>query len=236
MPYLGYENDKQSLCDLDATIWDVPRINSKLAKVEPWHPNDQFCQYCFCKLNMWSTQWDKIIYLDSDIIVLKDIDHLFDIESEFSAARSCALSVDLSMIEGFNGRIEVKDIPPTAYTASFDEDHFNAGVLVISPNKTVYNEMMSIKDTLVPDSESSDQGFLNKYYKDRWNKLDTIYNASYRLFSSWREKFEEIRDNIHTIHFTGCWHQCTAGQYVPVQPLHKDSDELENLWWEYYGK
>lgn len=224
------EDDKQLLHDLGAKIWEgVPRITSKLAKVRPWHPHDQFCQYCFYKINMWSTQWDKIIYLDSDIIVLKDIDHLFKTEAEFSAVSSCGLSIDVSKIEGFTGRMDVKDIPAKAITPHFSKTNFNAGVLVISPNKIVYDKMMSLKDTLVPDSDPSDQGFLNEYYKDRWNKLDTIYNTSRRVFLNWREKFEEIRDNIHVIHFTG-------SDSNPWFSNESERDELENLWWEYYER
>ena len=89
--------------------------------------------------------------------------------------------------------------------------------------------MMSLKDTLVPDSDPSDQGFLNEYYKDRWNKLDTIYNTSRRVFLNWREKFEEIRDNIHVIHFTG-------SDSNPWFSNESERDELENLWWEYYER
>jgi alpha-N-acetylglucosamine transferase len=63
------------------------------------------------------TQFDKIIYLDADIMMLKNIDHLFEYPHLTSA------------LDG-----EYFNIWP-------DKPHFNAGILVIEPNSDEYKKL-----------------------------------------------------------------------------------------------
>ena len=67
----------------------------------------------FSKLNIWTlTSYSKIVYLDSDILVLKNIDDLFERE-ELSAGS--------------------EDLWP---------DVFNSGVLVIEPSQTTFERLI----------------------------------------------------------------------------------------------
>lgn len=86
---------------------------------------------------MWSlTEYDKIVFLDSDMMVEHNLDELFE-QEELSA---------------------VPDIftPP-----------FNAGLMVLKPNKETYQSMLDIYMN-TPSKGFGDQGFLNVFFSSRW--------------------------------------------------------------------
>jgi len=82
---------------------------------------------CLSKLNIFKmTEMDKWIFLDADIMIMKNIDHLFKCPHLTSA------------LDG-----EYFNIWP-------GWDHFNSGVLVIEPNEEEYNSLINfiINDAL----------------------------------------------------------------------------------------
>ena len=151
--------------------------------------------YTYTKLHIFSyEEHDRIIFLDSDLIVIKSLDHLFqEVTSNFAA---CACT-------------------------PYWEDRFNSGVMVIRPDKEIFEDMMAKKDTLFT-YDGSDQGFLNTYFKD-WQKLDIKYNAGKRIFSETPDHWAAI--DHHVIHFVGAkpWLGGESGY-----------EELERLWFKYY--
>ncbi|RDJ35623.1 MAG: hypothetical protein DWQ19_12460 [Crenarchaeota archaeon] len=202
------DNDMSKLAALGATCNRVESIKSKLAIVKPWHKSPDFCQNCFCKLHMWNTNYDKIIYLDADTIVIKNIDHLFYTQEEFAAGRSCTSIINVKTNES---------------QSFLNDNHFNAGVLVFSPNKKTYKDLMEQKD-YVNDDDGSDQSLLNIYFKHTWYKLPVIYNTTQRLKSSLPQVWKQIKEDIHVIHYT--LHKPWAT---------KDNTELNSLWWRWYN-
>jgi lipopolysaccharide biosynthesis glycosyltransferase len=84
---------------------------------------------------------------------------------------------------------------------------------------------MEKKDIVCCDKDPSDQGFLNYYYKDQWDKLSPIYNATRRVFSADPIKWASIEPDISVIHYT------------LEKPWHSTShDKIEKLWWECYDQ
>jgi lipopolysaccharide biosynthesis glycosyltransferase len=189
---------------------EFPIIGSKQAITRPWHSNPEFANNCFNKLHLWNTEFEKVVYLDSDCLVLKNIDELFYTSAELSAVPSYQLVVNHfgQTIRGF-------------YT-----DRFQAGVLAITPNKEKYNDLMNLKDTLACPADPSDQGFLNEYFKNKWHKLSPIYNATRRVFMSAKDIWNEMSENIRVIHFTleEPWKKSVPG-----------CESIEKIWWEHYN-
>jgi len=106
----------------------------------------------FSKLNIWRLPARRVIYLDSDTIVLKNIDELFAPGPEFMAAEDCPL-VCLH--------------------------HFNAGMMVIRPSNATFQDMLA-KVGRVADFDDGDQGFLSEYFGEAWAgdaRLDGKYNT-----------------------------------------------------------
>ena len=118
-------------------------------------------------------EFEKIIFLDSDLIVVKSIDHLFEEVKDEFAATDC--------------------------TPYFDHI-FNSGVMVLTPSRKRFEDLIAQKDIL-ESYDGSDQGFLNTYFKDKWTKLDIKYNSGKRIFALQREKWDQI--DKHIIHFVG---------------------------------
>lgn len=204
------DQDLTELESLGAKCKKVDRIGSKLAIVKPWHDSPDFCQNCFAKLHMWNTEYDKIIYLDADIIVTKNIDHLFYTEAAFSAVRSCAYVVDTHK---------------NTAQAFLRDNHFNAGVLVLTPNKKTYDDLMEQKE-FTNDDDGSDQSLLNIYFRHTWNRLPQIYNATRRLMNVMPDLWKEMEQDIHIIHY--------AAKEKPW--LRKElNTNIDQIWWDYLG-
>uniref|UniRef100_A0A7I5EA62 glycogenin glucosyltransferase n=2 Tax=Haemonchus contortus TaxID=6289 RepID=A0A7I5EA62_HAECO len=91
-------------------------------------------KYHYTKLRLWSmTEYDVIMYLDLDVLPLRDLTPFF----------SCG-----------------------SFCATFrHSDKFNAGVLVLKPNLTVYNDLIK-KAPHLPTYDGGDQGFLNSYFHE----------------------------------------------------------------------
>ena len=106
------------------------------------------------KLNIWNlTQFEKVVYIDADCMVMGDLDSLFDRDCSFAAC---------------------PDV--------FPPDKFNAGVMVLRPNADVFEDM-KLKLASLPSHDGGDTGFLNSYFPDWYagpdssTRLPFGYNA-----------------------------------------------------------
>lgn len=104
----------------------------------------------FCKLRLWQlTEYRTVVFLDADVIVLKNIDKLFDYP-EFSAA-------------------------PNVYESLADFHRLNSGVFVAKPSTETFSHMLAALDQ--PDAfwRRTDQTFLESFFPD-WHGLPVTMN------------------------------------------------------------
>jgi glycogenin glucosyltransferase len=201
------EASRATISEYGGFVLDVEPIESKLARPQTFRANPNFHQNCFYKLNMWRMDFEQIVYLDADMLVRESIEELFNIEEEFAA---CAPTV-----------ITINKETRAVTSAFIGESCFNAGMLVLKPSKTVFEDMMVQKDSMTLESDPSDQGFLNVYYENRWKRLSSKYNATPRMFRHNRKEWDRLQPKI--IHF------------ALEQPWMKHGDsELDRLWWKEY--
>lgn len=142
----------------------------------------------FSKLYIFDLeQFDKIIYLDADIMILKNLDHLFTYP-HMSAA-----------------------IVGDYFNKWPDWVHFNSGCMVIEPSKQLYKNILQFYNHLTPlDFPDymfiTDQEILNKYY-DNWpNQIELHLNKYYNIFPSLITNIKQlydIKDNGYFVHFVG---------------------------------
>ncbi|MBR6253134.1 MAG: hypothetical protein IKR04_04800 [Clostridia bacterium] len=102
---------------------------------------------CWTKLHIFNqTQFDKIVFLDADIMVLKNLDHLFNCPH----MTSCLDGEYFNIWPGW--------------------DHFNSGCIVIEPSNELYNKILDFANSLtednIPEYIIADQEILNLYFKD----------------------------------------------------------------------
>lgn len=114
--------------------WKIHSIANIQSPYEGLSTRGSYFSGIFSKLHVWNmTEYDRIIYLDSDVLVMQSIDRMFDCGTFCAAFRH--------------------------------SDLFNAGIIVVQPNRTIFEDMIK-KISRVPSYDDGDQGFLNVYFKD----------------------------------------------------------------------
>ncbi len=123
----------------------------------------------FCKLRLWEyEEFDRVVFLDADIIVVRNIEKLFGYP-EFAAA-------------------------PNLYETLEDMHRLNSGVFVAEPSRQTFDSMMARLDVPGKFWRRTDQTFLETYYPD-WHGLPYVFNALQYIYFNlpdlWR--WESIR-------------------------------------------
>ena len=168
MTYDLSEAEIEKLEDSGMQCRAVEKISSVNAGIGDNKPRLDDFTYTYTKLHAFGySEYDRVIFIDSDVIVIKSIDHLFkDVKTDFAAC---------------------------AQTPYF-EHVFNSGMMVFKPSKVLFEDLMAQKDVL-SSIDGSDQGFLNEYFKE-WEKLDIKYNAGKRIFSDRREQWDQMDHHV----------------------------------------
>lgn len=120
----------------DITVTRLNSLASEVIRVENISSNcestSSWAHSQYTKLNIWNlTQYEKVVYIDADCIVMDNVDELFSLQSDFAAC---------------------PDI--------FPPDKFNAGVLVIRPSIERFQWLVSNISRL-SSYDGGDTGFLN---------------------------------------------------------------------------
>ena len=163
-----------------------------------------FVQSQLTKLNLWNlTDYDRVLYIDADCMVVQNIDELFDL-----------------------------DIPFAASPDIFPPDKFNAGVMLVRPNEAVYRSMLQSIGVL-KSYDGGDTGFLNSYFHDWYQsdygaRLPFGYNAQRTLhwFTKKNPAYWESIQPLKIIHF------CSSPKPWEVSMTSKTLGPLELLWWQ----
>jgi alpha-N-acetylglucosamine transferase len=177
-------------------------------------------KYTFTKLSIFKlTEFKKIVYIDADMLVCTCIEELFD-KPHMSAVAAGSL-----------------------HPSNQSWKDLNSGLLVIEPDKKVFEQLASAIGKL-PSEDGSDQGFLHEFFKE-WKSDQTLhlhhkYNVPYSYLNEYCElpdfefKYKKrlLESNISLIHY---W-----GKYKPwnfnIRSLKRRSgDKPEQsliLWWD----
>jgi glycogenin glucosyltransferase len=131
--------------------------------------------FAFTKIALWRlTQFRKIVYLDADVVALRALDELFDIEAPFAAA------------------------PDIGWP-----DAFNSGVMVITPDMGEYWSLHTMAAT-GDSFDGADQGLLNQYFEHRpWQRLKFTYNCTPNAEYQWEPAYRYYKRDIAAVHFIG---------------------------------
>lgn len=131
--------------------------------------------YAFTKIALWrQTQFRKIVYLDADVVALRALDELFDIEASFAAA------------------------PDIGWP-----DAFNSGVMVLNPDMGEYWSLHTMA-AAGESFDGADQGLLNQYYEHRpWQRLKFTYNCTPNAEYQWEPAYRYYKRDISAVHFIG---------------------------------
>jgi alpha-N-acetylglucosamine transferase len=155
------------------------------------------------KLRIWEmTEFESCIYFDLDCLVVKNIDHMFNVHKLFDPNKH---KIGVS-----------QDIAGGQWLSTF-----NMGVFVVRPNQTEFERLMKLKadSNFKFPAIMGDQGFMNEVFKDQWYEIGFEYNANLAAYSQKREFWDKRARNISVIHYTMSkpW-ECT-GEYKEVCDL-----------------
>ena len=140
------------------------------------------------KLNIFRLPVRQLVYLDSDIIVLQNIDHLFAASTVGSGGVSAARDTGSACS---TGRCRFK------YANSSD---FNSGVMVIRPSPAMFERIISFSSKI---SGGGDQALLNAVLGPMESLLDQKYNTLAREESRQGNGTRFDLGDVAVLHFAG---------------------------------
>jgi lipopolysaccharide biosynthesis glycosyltransferase len=145
-------------------------------KSKEFNPNNNFL-----KLRMWEIfdkKYEKMLYLDADVIVLQNIDHLLSCFHDIPFAAACDINKD-----------DIKKI-----------DKLNSGVFLFTPCIETYKKMFEMyRERILAGKifDRTDQSLLEEFFCN-WNHLSASYNTVW-----WRQLVLPINlDTTKILHFT----------------------------------
>lgn len=177
------------------------------------------------KLRIFSLQqYETILYIDSDCLVLKDLSHLISLNKKYTISENLiAAAPDL--------------LPP---------HNFNTGVMVVRPSTKVFDTMQRNSSFLM--SYGSDTGFLNAYYPNWFTefppdaRLSVGYNAQTALYDMTADSTgtsifwdAQLSHELHIVHYSEAvkpWQ--VASSTSQSSPSSKNA--LHALWKSWYQK
>ena len=178
-----------------------------------WYGADDFNNNhwyrAFGKIVIWNlTQFDKIVYLDADMLIVQNCDELFEYP-DMSAAQ---------MISIIDDKFEFVD-------------YFNSGVMVLNPNNQTFLDLVELAETNTNSQICNDEFLLITYFND-WmsrndNKLPITYNIATIDYNVILDKLSINSSDIKILHFS-----CKKPWEYDYQLFNNYNDILE---WRFRG-
>lgn len=160
-------------------------------------------------------QYDKVLYLDSDIVILSDIADLYNIDMEDNLVAAAPDDV-IQTIEVFQNYVE-KVVGVADY-----KNYFNAGVLLMNLDelrKFNFQEKFLYLLSTVKFSVAQDQDYLNRLCKGRVKLIENTWDRMPIGGDTVK------REDIHLIHYN-----------LAFKPWHFEDILYKEYFWQYAQK
>ncbi|CAL9056331.1 unnamed protein product [Musa banksii] len=235
-----------------AVLPDVPEAHRRLLQaqgctvreIEPVYPPENQVQFAmayyvinYSKLRIWNfVEYSKIIYLDADIQVYDNIDHLFDMpDGYFYAVMDCFCEKTWSHSRQYSIGYCQQCPDKVAWPAEMGSPpplYFNAGMFVSEPARPTYDGLLETLMT-TPPTPFAEQDFLNMYFEKIYKPIPLIYNLVLAML--WRHPENVELEKVKVVHY------CAAGskpwRYTGKE-ANMDRGDIKMLvakWWGIYN-
>nr|QCQ29583.1 galactinol synthase [Camellia fraterna] len=235
-----------------AILPDVPEEHREILRsqgcivheIEPIYPPENHVQFAmayyvinYSKLRIWNfEEYSKMVYLDADIQVFENIDHLFDMADgyfyavmECFCAKTCSHSAQYSI--GYCQQCPEKVTWP-AEMGSPPPLYFNAGMFVYEPSRLTYESLLQTL-RITPPTPFAEQDFLNMFFQHKYKPIPPIYNLVLAML--WRHRENIELEKVKVVHY------CAAGskpwRYTGKE-VNMDREDIKMLvakWWDVYN-
>ncbi|CAA7018366.1 unnamed protein product [Microthlaspi erraticum] len=236
-----------------AMLPDVPEEHRDILRsqgcvvreIEPVYPPDNQVEFAmayyvlnYSKLRIWNfEEYSKMIYLDADIQVFDNIDHLFDLpDGKFHAVMDCfcekTWNHSLQYSIGYCQQCPEKVTWPEDMESPPPPLYFNAGMFVFEPSPLTYESLLhTLKIT--PPSPFAEQDFLNMFFEKVYKPIPLDYNLVLAML--WRHPENVDLDKVKVVHY------CAAGSKpwrYTGEEANMDREDIKMLvskWWDVYN-
>ncbi|KAK4765200.1 hypothetical protein SAY86_026290 [Trapa natans] len=234
-----------------AMLPDVPEEHREMLKaqgcivreIEPIYPPENQIQFAmayyvinYSKLRIWNfEEYSKMVYLDADIQVYDNIDHLFDEpDGYFYAVMDCFCEKTWSHSKqysiGYCQQCPDKVVWP-AEMGSPPPLYFNAGMFAFEPSALTYESLLETL-RITPPTPFAEQDFLNMFFQQMYKPIPLAYNLVLAML--WRHPENVELEKVKVVHY------CAAGskpwRYTGVE-TNMDREDIKLLvkkWWDIY--
>ncbi|KAF3651579.1 galactinol synthase 1 [Capsicum chacoense] len=226
-----------------AILPDVPEEHRQLLRrhgcivreIEPLAPSlqstsDKYARSYYVlnysKLRIWQfVEFSKMVYLDGDMQVFDNIDHLFELPDKyFYAVADCICDM--------YGEPCPEVLPWPKELGPRPSIYFNAGMFVFQPNLSIYVRLLNTLK-VTPPTQFAEQDFLNMFFKDMYKPIPYAYNLLLAMLWRHPEKIE--------VNKAKAVHYCSPGakpwKYTGKEE-HMDREDIKMLvkkWWDIYN-
>nr|ABK27907.1 galactinol synthase [Xerophyta viscosa] len=235
-----------------AVLPDVPDEHRKLLvsqgcivrQIEPVYPPENQTQFAmayyvinYSKLRIWEfVEYSKMIYLDADIQVYDNIDHLFDLPGgRFYAVMDCFCEKTWSHTPQYKIGYCQQCPNKVTWPAELGQPpalYFNAGMFVHEPSLATAEKLLATLK-VAPTTPFAEQDYLNMFFKDIYRPIPLTYNLVLAML--WRHPENVELDKVMVVHY------CAAGskpwRYTGKEE-NMDREDIKMLvkkWWDIYN-
>ncbi|KAM3706367.1 galactinol synthase 1-like [Castanea sativa] len=215
-----------------------------LREIEPIYPPENEVQFAmayyvinYSKLRIWNfEEYKKMIYLDADIQVFENIDHLFDTpDGYFYATMDCfcekTWSHSLQFKVGYCQQCPDR-VPWPIDMGSPPPLYFNAGMFVFNPSRSTFDKLLEVLYA-TPVTPFAEQDFLNMFFEKVYKPLPLVFNLVLAML--WRHPENIDVNKVKVAHY------CAAGskpwRYTGKE-ANMDREDIKMLvkkWWDIFN-
>ena len=178
----------------------------------------------------------KCVFMDADILVLQNMDELFDLHENvtFAAVQTCICNP--SRNPKYPSHWNPPNCPYTHEHISFkaidleitEYSIFNSGLFFFRSSLSLFDQMTeALNSWNLTEFRFPDQDFLNRFFDQKWTRISVIYNA----LKTYSKTHPHLWDTskIKAIHYilSKPWDQSDNGNL--------EYEDINKLWWEIYN-
>ncbi|XP_060196276.1 galactinol synthase 1-like [Lycium barbarum] len=239
-----------------AVLPDVPEEHRKIIRkqgcivreIEPIYPPKHQIQFVaayyvinYSKLRLWNlVEYEKMVYLDADIQVYENIDHLLDDTPNgyLYAVMDCFCEKEWNHSIQYSVGYCQQHCPDKKKAITWPAGssapalYFNAGMLVFEPSRVTYDNLLQAVQ-ITPPTPFAEQDFLNMYFQEVYKPIPLVYNLVLAML--WHHPENVDLDKVKVVHY------CAAGskpwRYTGKEE-NMDREDVKMLvkkWWDIYN-
>ncbi|KAG6525131.1 galactinol synthase 1-like [Zingiber officinale] len=236
-----------------ATLPDVPESHRRILEsqgcivrdIEPVYPPENQTEFAkayyainYSKLRIWEfVEYQKIVYLDADIQVYENVDHLFDLpDGYFYAVMDCFCEKTWSDTPqfkiGYCQQCPDRVTWPAGELSPPPSLYFNAGMFVHEPRLTTCESLLAAVKIATP-SPFAEQDFLNMFFKDIYKPIPLVYNLLISML--WRHPEKVDLEKVKLVHYCNAWSKPWRYTGKEANMDREDVKMLVGKWWSVYS-